>query len=173
LARRVPTVLLGHPAPFCNQFVAIEGDDLLGSYAATQHLIRLGHRRIAFFRGPPATPWTEERFEGYRRALREAGTDVDDKLVFQAGRCIEDGVKAALQMINESCIVTAVQGVNDLVAVGCAQALLKQGLKIPEDISVVGFGNILLSEYFSVPLTTLRQPKFRLGLAAMETIQQL
>ena len=68
---------------------------------------------------------------------------------------------------------TAVQSINDLVAVGCAQALLKQGLKIPEDISVVGFGNILLSEYFSVPLTTVRQPKFRLGVAAVETMQQL
>src|SRR5207244_6969078 len=105
--------------------------------------------------------------------LREAGTDVDDKLVFQAGRGIEDGAKAALQMINENCVVTAVQSVNDLVAVGCAQALLKQGLKIPEDISVVGFGNILLSEYFAVPLTTVRQPKFRLGGAAIESMQQI
>ena len=71
------------------------------------------------------------------------------------------------------CNATAVQAVNDLVAVGCAQTLLKQGLKIPEDISVVGFGNILLSEYFRVPLTTVRQPKFRLGVAAMETMQDL
>ena len=171
--RKIPTVLLGHPAPFCAQFHNVATDDLLGSYAATQHLLKLGHKRIAFFAGPLAAPWSHERFEGYRRALREAGTDVDDKLVFQAGRGIEDGAKAALQMINENCIATAVQSVNDLVAVGCAQALLKQGLKIPDDISVVGFGNILLSEYFSVPLTTVRQPKFRLGVAAMETMQQL
>jgi LacI family transcriptional regulator len=173
LARRVPTVLLGHPAPFCSQFIAVESDDLLGSYAATQHLLKLGHGRIAFLAGPPATPWTHERFEGYRRALREVGLEVDDKLVFQAGRNIEDGAAAALQMLNESCDATAVLAVNDLVAVGCARALLGQGLRIPEDISIVGFGNVLLSENFRVPLTTIRQPKFRLGVAAVDIMMQL
>ena len=172
-ARGVPTVLLGHPAPFCSQFAFVTGDDLLGGYMATQHLLKLGHRRIAFFAGPLAAPWAQERFEGYRRALREAGMDVDDKLVFQAGRTIEEGGKAVLQMINENCHPTAVQAANDPVAIGCAQALFQQGLKIPEDISVVGFGSIMLGEYFSVPLTTIRQPKFRLGVAAVETMQQL
>jgi DNA-binding LacI/PurR family transcriptional regulator len=172
-ARRVPTVLLGHLAPFCNQFVNVENDDLLGSYAATQHLIKLGHRRIAFLSGPSGTPWNQERFEGYRRGLRDGGFEVDDKLIFQAGRTIEDGVKAATQMINESCNATAVQAVSDLVAVGCAEVLLNQGLKVPEDISVVGFGNILLSHHYRVPLTTVRQAKFRLGSAAMDTMSQL
>jgi len=68
--------------------------------------------------------------------LREAGLDVDDKLVFQAGSTIEDGAKAALQMLNESCGATAVQAVNDLVAIGCADALFSKGLRIPEDISL-------------------------------------
>jgi len=173
LARRVPTVLLGHTAPFCNQFVNVETDDVLASYSATQHLLKLGHNRIAFLAGPSSVPWTQERFEGYRRALREAGLDVDDKLVFQAGRTIEDGANAALQMINEGSDATAIQAVNDLVAVGCAQELLKQGLKIPQDVSIVGFGNILVSEHFRVPLTTLRQPKFRLGSAAVDSMLQL
>lgn len=172
-ARRIPTVLLGHPAPFCSQFVHVESDDLLGSYSATQHLLKLGHKRIAFFSGPLAAPWTQERFEGYRRALREVGLDVDDKLIFQAGRTIDDGSKAVLQLINENCDATAIQNVSDPVAVGCARSLLNQGLKIPQDISVVGFGNILLGEHFAVPLTTVRQPKFRLGLAAVETMRQL
>jgi len=172
-SRRVPTVLLGHSAPFCNQFISVATDDLLASYAATQHLLKLGHRRIAFFAGPLASPWNQERFEGYRRALREAGLDVDDKLVFQAGRTIDDGAKAAMQMINEASDATAVQAVSDLVAIGCAEVLLKQGLKIPKDISVVGFGNVLASQYYQVPLTTVRQPKFRLGSVAMDTMLQL
>jgi DNA-binding LacI/PurR family transcriptional regulator len=173
LARRVPTVLLGHTASFCSQFVNVETDDVLASYSATQYLLKLGHRRIAFLAGPSSVPWTQERFEGYRRALREAGLDVDDKLVFQAGRTIEDGANAALQMINEASDATAIQAVNDLVAVGCAQELLKQGLRIPQDISIVGFGNILLSEHFRVPLTTVRQPKYRLGSAAVDSMLQL
>jgi len=172
-ARRIPTVLLGHAAPFCNQFVNVESDDLLASYAVTQHLLKLGHKRIAFFAGPAATPWTQERFEGYRRALREAGIDVDDKLVFQAGRTIEEGAKAAMQMIDESSGATAVQAINDVVAVGCAETLLDHGFKIPQDISVAGFGNILLGGHFRVPLTTTRQPKFRLGSAAMAAMQEL
>ena len=172
VARRIPTVLLGHTAPFCSQFVNVETDDLLASYAATQHLLKLGHKRIAFFAGPLATPWTQERFEGYRRALREAGIEVDDKLVFQAGRTIEEGAKAALQMIEESSDATAVQAVNDVVAVGCAETLLDHGCKIPQDISVAGFGNILLGAHFRVPLTTTRQPKFRLGSAAVDLMQQ-
>ena len=173
LARKTPTVLLGSPAAFCKSFPSIEIEELIASYNATQHLLKLGHKRIAYFTGPPTAPWAHERFEGYRRALREAGLDVDDRLVFQAGSTIEDGTKAALQMLNESCKATAVQAVSDLVAIGCAETLLAQGLKIPEDISIVGFGNILTTEYFRVPMTTIRQPKFRLGVAAVEMMMSL
>jgi LacI family transcriptional regulator len=173
LVQRTPTVLLGPPAPFCNAFVSVQVDDQSASYALTQHLLQLGHKRIAFLAGPTAAPWSQARFEGYRRALREAGMDVDDSLVYQAGSTTEDGVKAASQMLNESFKATAVQAVNDLVAIGCANTFLNQGLKIPQDLSVVGFGNILTSEYFRVPLTTVRQPKLRLGSAAMDAMAQL
>ena len=88
-------------------------EDQLASYAATQHLIGLGHKRIAFLSGPQAAPWSHERFEGYRRALREAGMDVDDRLVFQAGTTVEDGAKTAMQIVNESCDATAVQATSD------------------------------------------------------------
>ena len=166
-------MLLGAPAPFCKNFPAIEIEELVASYHATKHLIGLGHKKIAYLTGPPAAPWAHERFEGYRRALREAGLELDDKLVFQAGSTIEDGTKAALQMLNEGCQPTAIQAVSDLVAMGCAETLLSQGIKIPEDISIVGFGNILAAEYYRVPLTTVRQPKFRLGIAAVETMMNL
>jgi LacI family transcriptional regulator len=172
-ARQIPTILLGHTAPFCSQFANVEADDLQAGYAVTQHFLKLGHKHIAFLSGPAATPWTQERFEGYRRALREAGMDVDDKLVFHAGRTMEDGTKTAMQMINEGSEATAIQAINDLVAAGCAEALLRQKLAIPGDISIAGFGNTLLSEYFLVPLTTVNQPKHRLGLAAMDSMAQL
>jgi DNA-binding LacI/PurR family transcriptional regulator len=136
-------------------------------------LLKLGHKRIAYLTGPRTALWAHERFEGYRRALREAGLDADDKLVFQAGNTIEDGAKATQQMLNESCGATAVQTVNDLVAIGCAEALFAKGLRIPEDISLVGFGNITLAKYFRVPLTTIRQPKFRLGMAAVDVMVNL
>ncbi len=173
LACGLPVVLLGHPAPFCSAFTSVSTDDLLASQQTTRHLLSLGHRRIAFLSGRLVAPWARERLEGYRRALREAGLDVDDRLVFSAGSTIEDGAKGSLQMLNEDSDATAVQAVNDPVAIGCAETFLGQGWNIPEDISIAGFGNILVSEHFRVPLTTVRQPKFRLGVVAMELMSRL
>ena len=174
LARRgIPTVLLGHKAPFCQKFANVETDDVNASYALTQHLLQLGHKRIAYFTGPPVSPGSQERFEGYRRALREAQIEVDEKLIFNAGATIEEGEKAALQMLNEAPRATAIQAVNDLVAIGAASVLLNQGVRIPQDISIVGFGNVLISEHFRVPLTTIRQPKLRLGAAAVESMARV
>jgi LacI family transcriptional regulator len=173
LAQRTPVVLLGPAAPFCSQFVSVQVDNLTASYSATQHLLKLGHKRIAFLAGLLAEPWSQERLEGYRRALREEGLEVDDRLVFQAGGTVEAGAKAALQMLSESCHATAVQAVNDLAAIGCANTFLNKGIRIPQDLSIIGFGNILTSEFFRVPLTTVRQPKFRLGSAAMDAMLQL
>jgi LacI family transcriptional regulator len=173
LRRNLPTVLLGHRAPFCAKFANVETDDVSASYMAAKHLIGLGHRRIAFFTGPPAAPSSQERLDGYRRALREENIQWDDRLIFTAGSTIEEGEKAALQLLDERPSATAVQAVNDLVAIGAATIFLKQGLRIPDDLSVVGFGNVLVSEHFRVPLTTVRQPKLRLGAAAMEQMAKL
>lgn len=166
--RKLPTILLGQAAPFCKGFPSVSSDDAAASAAATQHLIELGHRRIAFFAGPMNTPWATERLDGFRRAHREAGLPVRDQLIFGAGATVEEGAAAALQFIQERPDATALQCVNDLVAIGAANTLLNQGVRIPADLSVVGFGNVMASEYFRVPLTTVRQPKFRLGTLAME-----
>jgi LacI family transcriptional regulator len=168
--RQTPVVILGHTASFCENFLNIETDDVQGSYDVTQHLLSSGHRRIAFLSGPLAAPWTQERLEGYRRALREHDLEPDDNLVFQAGRTVEDGIKATLQMISEQTNATAVQAVNDLVAVGCMRVLIHQGLRVPEDVAVAGFGNLLISENAPKALTTTRQPKFTLGMAAMDAM---
>ena len=171
--RGTPVVLLGPRAPFCEGFVNVETDDSTASYTATQHLLELGHRRIAYLAGPRVVPSAQERIEGYRRALREASIEIDDRLIFNAGSTIEEGEKAALQMLNEAPGATAVQAVNDMVAIGAANVFLNQGLQIPRDLSMVGFGNILVAEHFRVPLTTIRQPKLRLGTAAMDSMIRL
>ena len=173
LRRGLPTVILGQRAPFCGKFVSVETDDVAASMALTRHLVDLGHRRIAFFCGPQFNPWAAERFEGYRRALREARLEVDDNMVFNAGSTIEEGEKAALEMLNESARPTAIIAVNDLVAIGAGTVLINQGVKIPGDISLAGFGNVLVSEHFRVPLTTVRQPKMRLGTAAVDSLVRL
>lgn len=170
---KIPTVILGHKAPFCDAFPNVETDDFVASQKLTEHLIGLGHRRIAFLTGPQYVPWSQERLEGYRAALSEAHIEFDDRLIYTGGGTIAEGASAALQMLGEKCDATAVQAVNDLVAIGAASTLLGQGVRIPQDVSVVGFGNILTAEHFRVPLTTVRQPKHRLGTAAMEVMKQL
>ena len=173
LAAGTPVVILGQRGPFCAAFASAETEDILGSMAATRHLLGLGHRKIAFFAGPSAAPWAAERLEGYKRALREAQIEPEEGLIFKAGNTIEEGENAVLQMLHEEAPATAIQASNDLSAVGAASLLLKQGLKIPEHFSIAGFGNILLSEHCAVRLTTVRQPKFRLGIAAMEILRKL
>jgi LacI family transcriptional regulator len=175
LARRgVPVVILGHRAPFCAQFPTVETDDINGSHMVTRHLLDLGHKKIAFFAGPLISPTARERLDGYRRALREAGLPVDDKLVFAAGATVQEGEQAAFQLIKEGGVgVTAVQAASDLTAVGAMRVFIANKRSIPKELSIAGYGNILLSEYCQVPLTTARQPKMRLGAAAMEMMDKL
>ena len=166
-------VVLGPKPAYCESFVNVQADEAQASSEATSHLLELGHRRIAFLAGPPTSPTAQSRFEGYSRALRRAGLAVDDALVFHAGESAEDGAKATEQLLAENVGATAIQAVNDLVAMGAAHLLLDRGFRIPEDLSVVGYGNIPCSELFRVPLTTVRQPKYQLGLAAGAMMQAL
>jgi DNA-binding LacI/PurR family transcriptional regulator len=171
--RGTPAVIIGHRAPFCQDFVNVETNDLEASQMATQHLISLGHKRIAFLTGSSAAPWAQERLEGYRRALREANLPVDDHLIFNAGATVEEGENAARQLLQEGPAVTAVQAAHDLVAIGAGNVFLDRGVKVPQDLSLVGYGDFLVSEFFRVPLTTIRQPKWRLGIAVMEILAKL
>jgi DNA-binding LacI/PurR family transcriptional regulator len=166
-------VILGHHAPFCSGFPAVETDDAQASRLLAQHLITLGHRQIAYFAGPPAVPAAQEHLEGYRRALREADISFDDRLIFTAGSNKEDGSRAAEQMLSEGTMATAVQTTSDLVAAGAAAVFRASGYCIPEDLSMVGFGDHPVAELMSVALSTARTPKYALGVAAVEQMLRL
>jgi len=163
-------VLLGPTEAASQGFVQVGADEAAASQAITSHLLALGHRRIVFLAGPPPCASAQARFVGYRRALRAAGLDVDDRLVFRAGLNVSDGAKALERMLAESVQATAVQAVNDLVAVGAMAELLQRGYRVPGDISVAGFGNLFREDVAAVPLTTVRQPKHRLGVAALDAM---
>jgi LacI family transcriptional regulator len=169
--RNTPVVILGPSPAFCSWAPSVAADDLAGSYALTRHLIEFGHSKIVFLAGPPADPSAQERREGYRRALREMRLESDDRFVFNSGTTVEDGEAAAVQILQETPDATAIEANNDAVAIGAANVLQKQGIKIPGDFSIAGFGNSQLGEYFRVPLTTVRQPKYSLGIAAMAAME--
>lgn len=170
---RLPLVVLGPPPAACTGFARVSADEATASREVTRHLLDLGHRRIAFLAGPTVSPSAQARLDGFRRALRDAGVEPDDRLILHAGSTIDDGFQATLELIRESLGVTALQAVDDLVAIGAIKALQSQRIRVPEEVSVAGFGNILTAEHGRVPLTTIRQPKFRLGLEAMDLMQHL
>lgn len=171
-AARLPVVILGAHAGFTAGFANVEPDDRQGALQAVRHLIGLGHRAIGFLAGPPYAPWAQARLAGYQQALRESGVEVRDNLVFFAGQTIEDGQTAALQMLNEKARPTAIFAVNDFVAVGAARILLRQRVRIPGDVSLIGFGDGLLAENFAVPLTTVAQPQHRLASVAVDLLHE-
>jgi LacI family transcriptional regulator len=166
----IPTVLLdAYPAgaenfPHVSWVVC---DDQRGGQLATEHLLELGHREILFLAGPNGSSSSAGRFSGYQRALVAAGVPYSDTRVYLADKDIESGRKAMAQALSEKASFSAIVAHNDSVAIGAADILFQEGFSIPDDVSIVGFGDGVLAAYFRVPLTTVRVPQMEMGEAAV------
>lgn len=151
----------------------IDVDNVAAMQKATQYLIELGHTKIVHFAGPEYSTHSQRRIEGVRRAFSETRLVFSSDLVVPAGAHQQDGYRAGLAYFKEIETAdrpTAVVCYNDLVALGVIHALHEQGLRVPEDVSVVGCDDIDLLEYVSPPLTTLRIPRFEKGRLAAEVL---
>ncbi len=145
---------------------AVLTDNRGGGYLATRHLIELGHRRIACITGPSDITPSAERVAGYRQALREVEIPVDEGLILRGNFDFESGYRAAEDLLARSPRPTAIFACNDLMAVSVLSAANRRGLRVPEDLSVVGYDDIRLAS-FTVPLlTTVQQPKHEIGVLA-------
>ena len=144
-----------------------------GAYIATKHLIERGHVRIAMLHGDPNSV-IQGKIQGYQEALEENGIQVDEKLMIRFGGSggPKDGYDAMKTLLSRKAGLTAVFCNNDQLAFGAMRAILEAGLRIPEDIAVVGFDNISLSAYAPVPLTTVQQPVEEIGRLATELLFQ-
>jgi LacI family repressor for deo operon, udp, cdd, tsx, nupC, and nupG len=134
----------------------VQVDNRLGARLATEHLLSLGHLRIAHVSGAPELRISEERVEGYRDALRAAGLTPDPGLVRPGYFSEEGGYEATRNLMNRG--YSALFAANDLSAVGAIAALAEQGYRVPDDISVVGFDDLRLAAFTTPPLTTVHQP---------------
>jgi LacI family transcriptional regulator len=172
-ARSLPLVVTGRTLKAPNLF-SLQFDNFEGARQATAHLLGLGHQRIAFIAGDAAHPDAVERERGYRAALEAAGRTFDPALVVP-GLFHEEGGRAATERLLESRQrFTAVFAANDQMAVGACLALHRQGLRVPQDVSVVGFDDLLASRHTLPPLTTVHQPAYEMGrLAAQAMLQML
>jgi LacI family transcriptional regulator len=174
IEKGVAVVYLGNTP--CDEPVSwIKCDDREGGYQATHYLIDLGHAVVATIIGPTNEECTLERLEGYRQALAQAGLEFDPALMVSGDWSPTSGYQAAQQLLAAGQSFSAIFTQNDLMAVGAIRALREAGLRVPDDVSVIGFDDIPLASYLDPPLTTLRQPMEESGRQAarmlIETIQ--
>lgn len=134
------------------------GDDKLGGYLATRHLLDLGHRRIGVIAGPSYASSSLGRVEGYRQAMEEAGVTVCPDWIVPSTFGIDAGADAAEQLMNLKDRPTAIFAVNDNTAIGALSGLSRLGISVPDDVSVVGYNDIPIVSHLPTPLTTLRVP---------------
>ena len=170
--RNIPLVLIENVRGI--QASMVDVDNVAAEKSAVEYLIDQGHKRIIHFAGPRYSMHSEERVEGVRRAFSSQLLKFDDDDVVHVGARLEDGYRAGLEYFRNRTDgrPTAVTCYNDLVAIGLIRALNELGLKVPEDVSVVGYDDIELSSYLDVPLTTVRVPKREMGRRATQLLIQ-
>lgn len=148
----------------------VDAENRKGAYQAVSHLINLGHKRIAYIGGSFEFVFNQERFEGYLSALRDHNLEYGKELTMKSISTQESGYEAMQKILKSSSIPTAVFAANDLDAIGAMRAIKEKGLRIPEDISLVGFDDIQLASYVDPALTTVRQSIFEMGTTAINLL---
>jgi LacI family repressor for deo operon, udp, cdd, tsx, nupC, and nupG len=155
------------PDPQINSVIT---DNLQAAERAVAHLYQLGHRKIGHIAGPSRNTFPNERLVGFRKALFERRLPVREEWVFPGDYTMETGRLAAEQILELDHRPTAIFAGNDEMAIGLIASLKRHGIECPRDISVMGFDDISVSQNYSPPLTTMRQPREQIGRIATETL---
>jgi len=151
----------------------VKSDFLDGARQATEHLLKLGHRRIAFFPGGTIALTGTERFLGYQQAMARAGLVMDPNLVRFSGWELSEAYQEAMTLLSERRDFTAIVAASDMLALGILRALREHGLRVPEDISLIGFDDINLSQDSDPPLTTIWQDTQALARGSVSRLLRL
>ena len=142
---------------------SIVADNYKGACLATQYLIDLGHRDIGCISRPLDLPHSQERIKGFLATLGKNGLPVDLKRIVKGGFRLEDGRAAAFQLLDQHPTITAIFAYNDFMAIGALRAAYERSLRIPQDLSIVGFDDLPQSQFTSPALTTVQQQKLEMG----------
>jgi LacI family transcriptional regulator len=165
----LPVVVVDRDLPDV-ELDTVLSDNYQGGYLATQHLIRLGHRRIACISGPSHLTPSALRVTGYKQALLKAELPLDDRLIVRGDFHPHSGWQATLSLIGLAEQPTAIFVCNDLMAMGALRAAAESGLQVPRDLAIIGYDDIELSSYTTPALSTVRQPKAEIGQAAVRML---
>lgn len=148
----------------------IQDNSLRGGYIAANYLIECGHKEIGCITGPLIRHQAQMRYEGYKRAVLEAGLDIHPNWIVEADFECEGGYEAFNKMLAKGPLPSAIFVSNDMMAMGVINAANEKGIRIPEDLSLMGYDDIHIARFMSPALTTIHQPKYRLGKAAVDTL---
>lgn len=172
-SRSIPFVVLDPAGDPGDDVPSIGATNWHGGLAATRHLVELGHTRIGAISGPSRMMCSRARVDGYRAALETAGLPVDPALIRPGNFHHESGYRAGLELLRSPDRPTAVFAGNDLQALGLYEAARELGLRVPEDLSVVGFDDLPVARWVGPPLTTVRQPLTEMAEAAARLVLEL
>ena len=172
MSKSLPVVVTGRQLIKPNIF-SIYFDNQEGVCLAMRHLHSLGHRRIAFISGPLDHADAEQRLQGYRAELSRLEIKFDSKLVLDSDFSETGGYRATSQLIQSGTDFSALIAANDQMAYGARLALYRAGLRVPEDVSLVGFDDLPHSAFTLPPLTTVRQSIYEVGASAAHAMLQL
>ena len=172
---RIPTATVGRQLK-SDRISSVIVDNADGAHAALEHLYELGHRKIAFIRGPHQLSDTEPRWRGVRALARERNLELDPRLIVDLPESgdpfssFEQGYKLTEELLERRCPFTALMAFDDMTAFGAIRALGKAGLHVPEHCSVVGFDDVSPAAIYSPALTTVRQPMEVMGATAANIV---
>ena len=148
----------------------IEDNSFSGGYLATKHLIDCGHKNIGIIAGELSKTTARTRYEGFQKAMCEAGLTINKNWVMEGYFEPEDGYECMNKILQQEELPSAVFCCNDVMALGAISAITEKGLRVPDDISIIGYDNIHASRFYAPPLTTIHQSKSRLGAQAVNLL---
>lgn len=167
--RDLDFVFIGNPVKD-DSVSTVVVDNFSSGYRAAEHLINLGHKKIAFIKGDPNSWDAEERFAGFKAVMNNYDLEINNDYIKTGNYQQEEGYKAAQELFNLEVKPTAVFASNDQMAMGVYKAAQENNIKIPEQLSVVGFDDIAAASHLNPPLTTVNQPTYRMGQKAVEIL---
>jgi LacI family transcriptional regulator len=170
---RLPLVVVDPMNVVQPDVTSVGSTNFAGGMAATQHLLSLGHRRIAYLGGPPTSGCNQARMNGYRGAMEAAGLPVPKDYIWLREFLYDDGLAGGAALLDLPEPPTAIFAGSDEVALGAMEAARARGLRVPEDLSVVGFDDTQVARLASPQLTTVRQPIREMGAVALRTALRL
>ena len=170
---RIPVVVIDPLNLPSARVTSVGSTNFAGGMAATHHLLDLGHRKIAYLGGPTAAACNQARMHGYRGAMEAEGAPVPDEYVRTGRFSYEHGVAGGAALLDLPEPPTAVFAGSDETALGVIEAARTRGLRVPEDLSVVGFDDTPVARLAAPPLTTVRQPLREMGAVAVRTALRL